>query len=292
MTTTTGPEDLLLRDAHVVGDVGEHGRLDEEAARRPGTSAARPPVTSRRALVDADLDVAEDARARPLGDDRAELGVGRVGVADADAARPGPPERADERRRRSSRCTRSRRAGDAGLPGADEPAEGRPARGHARRACRRTRAPATCRRARGSPWRTGRAVATEIDPAHLGAAGEHHLVDQRVLGQRRPRPSGPSPVTTLSTPAGSRLGAMLTQQQRGQRRLLGRLEHHAVPGRQRRRQALRGDHQRVVERRQDADHAEREAAGVRVVRAAHRHHRVAVGQQQRRRCSGTTRAGG
>ncbi len=26
------PEDLLARDAHVVGDVGEHGRLDEEPA--------------------------------------------------------------------------------------------------------------------------------------------------------------------------------------------------------------------------------------------------------------------
>src|SRR3569623_1863523 len=62
------PEDFLLRDAHLVLDIREHRGLDVEAARADPLAAGR----ERRALLPADVDIAEDAVHLLLGDHRAK----------------------------------------------------------------------------------------------------------------------------------------------------------------------------------------------------------------------------
>ena len=82
-------------------------------------------------------------------------------------------------------------------------------------------------------------------------------------------PTGtPSPVTTLSTPAGITSCASSAKRSSDERRLLGRLQHLDVAGRERRRELPDGHHQRVVPRRDPADDPERLAANHRGV-AAH-----------------------
>src|SRR5690606_26366172 len=73
-------EDLLARDRHVVGRLGEERRLVvEAAARRPGTlAAAREPST----LPYADLHVALDAATPPPPDERTDHDARLVRVAD------------------------------------------------------------------------------------------------------------------------------------------------------------------------------------------------------------------
>ena len=92
--------------------------------------------------------------------------------------------------------------------------------------------------------------------ADVGRAGEGDLVDAGARRARRPR--SPSPVTMLTTPA-RQLGLLadLGQQQRGQRRRLGRLEHRGVAARQRRRELPRRHQQREVPRHDLADDAAR-----------------------------------
>ena len=87
----------------------------------------------------------------------------------------------------------------------------------------------------------------------------------------------PKPGTTFTTPSGTPgLGDQLAQPHRGQRGLLGRLEHHAVPRRQRRAELPGRHQQREVPRDDLADHADRLAQRVGVpVRARHVRHRDA-----------------
>ena len=69
--------------------------------------------------------------------------------------------------------------------------------------------------------------------------------------------STPKPLTTLSTPGGSRSPMMSAQHHDAHRRLLGRLQHDAVAGGERRRQLPRRHQQREVPRDDLADDAER-----------------------------------
>jgi hypothetical protein len=101
------------------------------------------------------------------------------------------------------------------------------------------------------------AVRQRDRPAGLGAPGEDRLLDQRVFGQRGAgcRAEAGDDVEHAVGNAGF-LGD-LAEEQRGERRLPRRLEDDRVSGGQRRREALRGDHHRVVEREQDPEHVER-----------------------------------
>ena len=78
-------EDLLLRDAHVVVDAGEHRRLHVPALVEPGgaTVAADDDLG---ALFLAERDVLLDPLLLALGDERADLGGGIARVADRQAA--------------------------------------------------------------------------------------------------------------------------------------------------------------------------------------------------------------
>ena len=85
------------------------------------------------------------------------------------------------------------------------------------------------------------AVAWRMMRPDLGRAGEGDLVDAGVLDERSP--VAPSPVTMLTTPGGRPIALPdLGEGKRGQRGELGRLEHHGVAHRQRRRD-LPGQHQ-------------------------------------------------
>ena len=97
-------------------------------------------------------------------------------------------------------------------------------------------------------------------PADLGRAGERDLVDVRVLDQRAAGLAGAGDdVDHARRQVG--LLADLGEQQRGQRRGLGRLEHDRVAGGQRRRD-LPGQHeQREVPRDDLAGHAQRLRVG-------------------------------
>src|SRR3954471_19193037 len=75
-------EDLLAGDRHRVVDVGEERRLDEVAARAAGAAAAEDQL---RTLGPAGGDVALDARALRLADERADVGLGVRRVADTNA---------------------------------------------------------------------------------------------------------------------------------------------------------------------------------------------------------------
>ena len=97
----------------------------------------------------------------------------------------------------------------------------------------------------------------------LGRAGEGDLGHVGVVDE---------PLAALAARAGDDLDDALGQPglerelgeaQRGQRRQLGRLEHHRVAGRQRRAHLPRGDRQREVPRHDQPDHAERLAHGER-----------------------------
>ena len=68
------PEDLLLRDRHVVAHVGEDRRLHEVAAVE-ALGRLRAAGDELRALLDALLDVAAHALALDVGDQRPELRV-------------------------------------------------------------------------------------------------------------------------------------------------------------------------------------------------------------------------
>ncbi len=77
-------------------------------------------------------------------------------------------------------------------------------------------------------------------------------------------PVRPSPVTMLTTPGGSSAWRSTShEEQRGQRRRLGRLEHDRVPARERRRDLPREHQQREVPRDDLAGDAERPRPAVR-----------------------------
>ena len=92
--------------------------------------------------------------------------------------------------------------------------------------------------------------------ADLGRAGEGDLVDVRV---RDERPAGLAGAGDDVDDAGRQVGLLadLGEQQRGQRRGLGRLEHDRVAGGERRRDLPRQHQQREVPRDDLAGHAER-----------------------------------
>ena len=97
--------------------------------------------------------------------------------------------------------------------------------------------------------------------ADLGGAGEADLADQRVgdepLADHRAL-ARDDREHALGQPG---LEGQLAEPDRGQRRDLGRLEHHRVAGGQRRGEAPAGDRHREVPRHDDADHAERLVEG-------------------------------
>jgi hypothetical protein len=104
-----------------------------------------------------------------------------------------------------------------------------------------------------------------LDPsADRRRADERQSPDARMHGQRV---AGLGAVAgdDLDEPGGQDRVDQLLQPQRGQRRVLGRLEDHRVAGDQRRAEPPGREHQRVVERDDPADHAER--LGQRVVEA-------------------------
>ena len=71
--------------------------------------------------------------------------------------------------------------------------------------------------------------------------------------------SSPRPVTTFSLPGRkSRVHQVACEAQRGERRRRAGLQHHGVPARQRRPDLVAGHRERVVERRDRPDHADRE----------------------------------
>ena len=74
------PEDLLARDRHVVGDVGEDGRADIEAL-VDALGQARTAGDQRRAFVDALLDQRLDLVPLAAVDDRADGGALGAGIA-------------------------------------------------------------------------------------------------------------------------------------------------------------------------------------------------------------------
>ena len=107
MTDEHRPEDFLLRDAHVVADAGEDGRLDEPAvaALRPGGRAAAQHALG--ALALGDVDVGEDLLVLRRRRDRADLRLGAARI--AHAARSWPWRPASRRTGRGSTPARSRR---------------------------------------------------------------------------------------------------------------------------------------------------------------------------------------
>ena len=86
-------------------------------------------------------------------------------------------------------------------------------------------------------------------PADLGRACEGDLVDVGVLDEPLPgsRAGADDDVDDARRQAG--VGGQLGEAQRRQRCQLGRLEHHCVPGGERRPELPRGDRQREVPRR-------------------------------------------
>ncbi len=100
----------------------------------------------------------------------------------------------------------------------------------------------------------------------------------------------PRPTMTLTTPSGRISARILRQLQRGQRRLLGRLDDHGVAAGDRRGELPGHHHQRVVPRRDGADDADRVAADHRGVPghvfAGHRRRACCA---PRRRRSGSSR---
>src|SRR4051812_22992169 len=73
-----GAKNLLLRDPHLVLDIGEHGRADEIAALADTRSAC----DECRAFPLADVDIVEDRLHLLLGDDGTERGLAIEGIAD------------------------------------------------------------------------------------------------------------------------------------------------------------------------------------------------------------------
>ena len=70
----------------------------------------------------------------------------------------------------------------------------------------------------------------------------------------------PRPQMMFTTPGGNSSAQMVAELERGERRLLGGLEHHGVAGGQRRAQLPGGHHQWIVPRRDGGDHADGIAA--------------------------------
>ena len=85
-------------------------------------------------------------------------------------------------------------------------------------------------------------------------AGEGDPRDVGVRDERRPG-GGAAPVTTLSTPGGSRSAAIRASSRRGQRGLLAGLDDDRVAGGERGGGLAGGELERVVERHDPADHA-------------------------------------
>ena len=175
------PEDLLLRDPHVVGDAGEDRRLDEVAIRQlrvGGTAAAG---DDGRALGAADLEVLHD----PLGLAAVDQGA-QLGRPASTGGRPGSAARA----RRSGR--RTRRARCARPAPASRPSRPRPGPGR----CRTRADHRPVEVGVGEHDRRRLAAQLERDPLDGAGAGAHHraagdgrsgegdLVDAGVLGQR------------------------------------------------------------------------------------------------------------
>ena len=107
-----------------------------------------------------------------------------------------------------------------------------------------------------------------------GRAGEGDLVDLGVLDERGAgrAVAGEDVQHTRWQPG---LQRELAQAQRGERRLLGRLQHDRAAGRERRRDLPGGHHQREVPRDDLRAHADGLAAGVAVhVGRGHRQHRA------------------
>ena len=96
-------------------------------------------------------------------------------------------------------------------------------------------------------------------PAGIDAAGQRHhgdlgVTDQRVAGRRA------AAGDDIHHAFGEDVGDDLGELQRRQRRLLGRLDDDGVAAGESRRELPGGHHQRIVPRRDRADHADRIAA--------------------------------
>ena len=243
-------EDLLACDAHVVGDVGQHGRFDEEAAGQSGYVGRVATRREPRPVAQRAVDVAEDPVLGALAEMTGPSWV--VGSAGS-PIRIARGELRRARRRRRRRCSAE---SSSRLPAMQVwPAPTNPPNAAPRAA-------------------TSIGVSSKTSTGDLPPSSRVALANRCAVAIAMARPGsvppvkttfltsgcsvsaapavGPRPGTTLSTPGGIPASwAISAEQQRGQRRLLRRLEYHRVSGRQRGRKALRGDHHGVVERRQD-----------------------------------------
>ena len=268
-------EHLATDDFVVLAGAGEHGRLDEEA-RTVGGLAAGDHLDVRHGL--GAFEEAQHAVAVGSGDQRAELDAILVLGAQLERA-DGLAELGDELLVHAFLCIDAA-GGSAVLPGVVE-AEGTDAfhggvdvgvveDQHRGLAAQFHVGAFHGFGGAGDDVDAGGDGAGQRDHAHLGM-GDQRLADARAAAEHQ-----------VDHPGGEDRRDQLGQFQRGQRGLLGGLEHHAVAGGQGRGQLPGGHHQRVVPGRDGGDHADRVAADHRGVprqvlaggRARHAAHRA------------------
>ena len=98
--------------------------------------------------------------------------------------------------------------------------------------------------------------------AHFGRAGERDLIDVRMRGQRGAGGFAETRHDIHHAVGNAGFLNQFAQAQRGERRLLGGLQHHGAAGRQRRAELPGGHQQREIPGNDLADHADRLAQRV------------------------------
>ena len=249
------PEDLLARQAPVVGTIGEHGR-HRVVALAQRTVLGRQAAEHQLGIgpLQALFDILADLGELLVVDDGADIGLLVQRIADLEhrgllleLLQEGVEDVLVQEHARAGRAALAL-AGEAhGIDDAvDRPVlvgVGIDDRRALAAEFQRHRHDALCRRA-------------HHDLADLGRASEGELADVGVVEQRS---------THFLSVAGQQvenarrqeLLADLGQQQHAERRILGRLHHHGVARAQRRRDLQRRQHDRRVPRDDGADHAQR-----------------------------------
>ena len=246
-------EDLAAHDLVVLPRAGDHGGLVEEAgaAAQPAAGGDLHVAGHLRAL-----DEARDAVALAVADQRADLDVGLVLRADLQASSPRSTGRRRACRRPWRRHRRGRRRCSPGRRCSSRRCAG-PSTTSPRSASSNTITGALPPSSRCVRFRVSVAACRTLRPVATSPVSAHHR-DLRVLDQRLADRRAAA-ADHVEHALREDLGGELREQQRGERRLLARLQHHGVAGGQRRGGLPRGHHQRVVPRRDGADHAERVA---------------------------------
>ena len=273
-------EDLLDGDPVGGRDVGEQRRREPVAAlgQRAGDRAPR------RALALAGVDQRLDPLQLRGGVDRADVGVLVERVADAQQAHP-PPQLLDDLLG-DALLQQQPRAGAAHVALVEEDAVDDALDGLVERGVVEHDVGGLAAELEREADVAARGGGLDV-LADLGRAGERDLVDVRVADQRG---AGRAVAGDDVHDAVRQLGLLadLGQQQRGQRRRLGRLEHRGVAARERRGELPGGHQQREVPRHDLADDAHRlgargRRARTRACRPSRRSRRSARRRAGRRR---------